>query len=124
MTYDERLAERVRRALEKREDVVEKQMFGGVAFMIRGHMCCGIVRGSLMVRVDPVLADRWLREAHVRPMDFTGRPMRGFLFVDAAGLVSAPALRKWIARATEFVETKPVKATGSPRRAAERRARR
>lgn len=109
MAFDEHLAERVRRLLAPREDVDEKQMFGGIAFMIRGHMACGIVKSNLMVRVDPDAADGFLREPHARPMDFTGRPMRGFLFVDAPGVASAPALRMWVGRAVNCTEQKSAK---------------
>ncbi len=110
MAFDETLADRIRAVLDGRRDVVEKRMFGGVAFMVRGHMSCGIVGSSLMVRVDPEKAGRFLREAAVRPMDFTGRPMRGFLFVDPPGIASSASLRKWIGRATAHAEAKPRKA--------------
>jgi TfoX/Sxy family transcriptional regulator of competence genes len=109
-SYDEKLAARIRRLLATRSDVEEKKMFGGVAFMVRGHMCCGIVGAKLMVRVDPASSERLLREAGARPMDFTGRPMRGFLYVEPEALASAPALRKWVARALAFVESRPPKA--------------
>jgi TfoX/Sxy family transcriptional regulator of competence genes len=121
VAYDEALAERVRGALAKRRDVVEKKMFGGVAFMVRGHMSCGIVGSTLMVRVDPAREGVLLRERGARPMDFTGRPMRGFLYVDAPGLAGSSALRKWVGRAVDFAESKPKKAAGAkpprPRRA-------
>ena len=109
MSYDETLASRVRRVLANRSDIDEKAMFGGLAFMLGGHMCCGLVQSKLMVRVDPSAYDRLLREPHAKPMDFTGRPMRGFLYVDPAGLVSLPALEKWIARAVQYAESKPPK---------------
>ncbi len=120
MAFDEKLAGRIRLVLQTRKDVAEKLMFGGIAFMVRGHMCCGVTRSSLMVRVDPALAARWLREPHVRPMDFTGRPMKGFLFVDAAGVASLPALRKWIGRATEFVDRRPAQPSAPRRKSAAR----
>ncbi len=84
-------------------------MFGGLAFMARGHMCCGLVQAKLMVRVDPDTYDRLLQEPDAQPMDFTGRPMRGFLYVNPDGVASAPALRKWIARAVAFAESRPPK---------------
>jgi hypothetical protein len=67
MAYDEKLAERVRAALAGRDDVVEKRMFGGIAFMVRGHMSCRIVGSTLMVRLAPADADGFLSEPHVRP---------------------------------------------------------
>lgn len=110
MAFDEALADRVRTILSARRDLVEKRMFGGVCFMVRGHMCCGIAGDSLMVRLGPADGDRLLDEPHVRPMDFTGRPMRGFLFVDPEGLGTARALRTWVERSAAFAETKPRKA--------------
>ena len=119
MAFDEALAARIRAALSARKDVVEKKMFGGVAFMVRGHMSCGLVGSTLMVRIDPDQEERFLREPSVRPMDFTGRPMRGFLFVDPPGIASAASLRKWVGRATAHAETRPRKVkkkASSPRR--------
>lgn len=115
MSYDADLAARVRRALGDRTDLVEKPMFGGICFMVRGHMCCGVTGSSLMVRLDPAAADVLADAPHVRPMDFTGRPMRGFLFVDAEGLTSPAALRAWVARTTAHASSKPVKAVKPPR---------
>lgn len=107
MAYDERLALRVRRVLADRRDIEEKAMFGGLAFMAGGHMCCGLVQARLMVRVDPQAYDRLLEEPHVRPMDFTGKPMRGFLYVEPDGIASAPALRRWVGRALALAEGLP-----------------
>jgi len=109
VAYDEKLAARIRKILQVRPDVVEQHLFGGVAFMVRGHMSCGVVGSTLMVRLDPADADRLLREPHARPMDFTGRPMRGFLFVDPPGLGTAAVLRKWVRRATDLADSKPLK---------------
>jgi TfoX/Sxy family transcriptional regulator of competence genes len=109
MAYDEKLAARIRSALRSRRGVVEKHMFGGVAFMVRGHMSCGVVGPNLMVRVDPAEAEGLLREPYVRPMDFTGRPMRGFLFVDSPGVATAASLRRWLGKAIAHAETKPAK---------------
>ena len=123
MAFDETLAARIRAALGARKDVVEKQMFGGVAFMVRGHMSCGVVGSSLMVRVDPEHEDQFLQEPAARPMDFTGRPMHGFLFVDPPGIVSAASLRKWVGRATAHAEARPKKVKkkpSSPRRGTRR----
>ena len=129
MACDEALAERIRVLLRNRRDVAERRMFGGAAFMIRGHMGCGIVGSTLMVRADPTDAARWLRTPHVRPMDFTGRPMRGFLFVDPPGVATAARLRAWIRRATAWVDAQPPKppvqrqatSSGLPRTVAVRR---
>jgi hypothetical protein len=114
MAFDEALAARIRAALGGRRDVVEKQMFGGVAFMVRGHMSCGVVGSSLMVRVNPEQEAKFLLEPAVRPMDFTGRPMHGFLFVDPPGIASAASLRKWVGRVTAHAEAKPKKVKKKP----------
>ena len=114
MAFDETLARRIRARLGGRKDVVEKRMFGGVAFMVRGHMSCGVVGPSLMVRVDPDQEAKFLHEPGARPMEFTGRPMRGFLFVDREGIASAAALRKWVGRATAYAEAKPKKVKNEP----------
>jgi hypothetical protein len=94
-------------------------MFGGLAFMVRGHMAVGIVKSSLMVRTAPDDYETLLAEPHARPMDFTGRPMKGFLYVDPAGVASAPALARWVARGVAFADSKPAKVRtlgGRPRR--------
>jgi hypothetical protein len=82
---DEDLAARVRAVLPRSKAVTERRMFGGLAFMLGGHMFCGVVKDTLMVRLGPEAASRALGQPHVRPMDFTGRPMKGMVFVDPAG---------------------------------------
>lgn len=111
MSYDEGLADRIRDALTGEAGIGEKEMFGGIAFLHAGRMFVGIVKDELMVRVGPDRHDESLRERHVRPMDFTGRPMKGYVFVKPAGIESDAALEKWIRRALEHVQTLPVKTT-------------
>ena len=113
MAYDSKLADRVRRALTRRAAVEERVMFGGLAFMVRGHMCCGLVQDKLMVRIDPKAYDRLLAEPGAQPMDFTGKPMRGFLYVTGAGTATSPALNQWISRALDFAEKQRPKALRS-----------
>ena len=108
MAYDENLADRVRAVLPATEPVSERRMFGGLTFMLGGHMFCGIVKDDLMVRLGPEAADRALDQAHVRPMDFTGRPMKGMVFVEPDGL-SGPALRRWVDAAAEYARSLPPK---------------
>ena len=96
MSYDERLAERIRKALRNKRGVVEKEMFGGVAFLLGGRMFCGIVKDDLMVRVGPDRHAEALGEPHVRPMDFAGRPMKGYVYVAPAGCKADAALAKWV----------------------------
>jgi TfoX/Sxy family transcriptional regulator of competence genes len=111
MPYDEKLAERARAALRERDDVSEKKMFGGLAFMVAGHMCVGIVDKDLMVRVGPHAYEAALAEAHARPMDFTGKTLRGMVYVGAAGLRSQAALSAWIRRGLAFVTALPPKSS-------------
>lgn len=108
MAYDEALAARVRDVLAHRDDVTERTMFGGLAFMVGGHMACGIVGDELMLRLGDEGADAALDEPHVRPMDFTGRPLSTMVFVSAQGLVGE-GLAGWISRSLGFVATLPPK---------------
>lgn len=105
MAYDEALVERVRRALGTRAGITEKKMFGGVAFLLDGKMFIGIATEDLMVRVGPAAHEAALAEAHVRPMDFTGRPMKGYVFVSPAGCRTDKAVARWVERGTAFVAT-------------------
>ena len=109
MAYDEVLAERVRRALAGRNDLSEKKMFGGIAFMLHGNMSCGVEKYQLMVRVGPERHEEALAQPHARPMDFTGRPMKGMVYVGPEGLRSDADLNAWLRRAVEFAETLPPK---------------
>lgn len=109
MAYDEHLAERVGRALARRPGLTEKKMFGGIAFMLNGNMCCGIVKDDLMVRVGPQAHDEALAQPHARPMDFAGRPMKGMVYVDPAGVRSDGALAAWVQRGVDFAAALPPK---------------
>jgi TfoX/Sxy family transcriptional regulator of competence genes len=111
MAYDETLAQRVRDVLRNRRGVTERKMFGGIAFMLRGHMFVGISERSLMARVGPQNYERALARAGVREMDFTGRPLRGYVFVAPQALKSAAQLRQWVTRCADFVATLPAKAS-------------
>lgn len=102
MPFSERLADRVRTALQDRADVVEKKMFGGIAFMIQGSMACGVMGDDLMARLAPDQYAAALGKPHVRVMDFTGRPLKGFVYVEAAGIRTAPQLKKWVDETVTF----------------------
>jgi TfoX/Sxy family transcriptional regulator of competence genes len=115
VAYDEDLAGRVRAVLPASGEVTERQMFGGLAFMLGGHMFCGVVKDTLMVRLGPDSAGRALDQPHVRPMDFTGRPMKSMVFVDPAGL-HGPALRHWVNAAAEHARSLPPKPATPPAR--------
>ncbi len=109
MPCNDHLAERIRQLLSTPSDVEEKRMFGGLTFMVGGKMCCGVRGDDLMVRVEPDYYPEYHREAlgrpHARPMDFTGRPMRGFVFVSADGLAEDDDLENWVGHGVEFASS-------------------
>ena len=109
MAFDQGLAERIRELLKDRSGVAERKMFGGLAFMLKGHMFVGILGDTLMARVGPDHYASALGQKHVREMDFTGRPMKGYVFVAPEGFESDPALERWVGRCARFVETLPPK---------------
>jgi TfoX/Sxy family transcriptional regulator of competence genes len=109
MAFDETLADRVRDLLAPRADLSERKMFGGIAFMIGGNMAIGVVGDDLMVRLDPADAERALAEPHVRPMDFTGKPMKGMVFVDSGGTASGNDLASWVEAGADFASSLPPK---------------
>ena len=109
MSFDEELADRVRQALGNRRGLAEKKMFGGLAFLFRGNMCCGVLKRELIVRVPADETDEVLTEPHTRPFDFTGRPMCGFVVVRPAGCEDDDSLSSWVARAVEFAAGLPAK---------------
>jgi TfoX/Sxy family transcriptional regulator of competence genes len=102
MAYSEELANRVRAQLSRREDVDERPMFGGLTFMVGGHMCCGVHGNELIVRLQPDDEGAAL----ARPMDFKARPMRGFVTVAPEGL-KGQSLGRWVDRAVARAETQP-----------------
>jgi TfoX/Sxy family transcriptional regulator of competence genes len=107
MAYDAHLAERVRDILLPDPGLTERKMFGGLAFMLDGHMCCGIVGDRLMLRLGAAAAGA-LELPHVQPMDFTGRPMTGMVYIEPDGL-RGRALRTWVMKAASFARTLPPK---------------
>jgi TfoX/Sxy family transcriptional regulator of competence genes len=109
MAYNESLAGRVRTLLADQMELSERKMFGGLAFMVRGNMCCGIVGEELMVRVGPEQYVGALAQPHAREMDFTGRPMTGMVMVATDGLASDEALEQWIRQGIIFVSSLPSK---------------
>ena len=109
MAFDEKLVARVRAVLARRKDVAERKMFGGLTFMVRGHMACGVLRDELMIRIAAGEHDAALAEPHVRVMDFSHRTMPGFLYVGVDGIRSEDGLGAWVGRAVAFAESKPPK---------------
>jgi len=109
MPYDEGLAQRVREVLEDVTGLSEKKMFGGLCFMLNGNMCCGVAGEELMLRVGPDAYEDAVSQPHARKMDFTGRPMKGFVFVEPDGIASDKDLNSWVAKASAFALSLPAK---------------
>lgn len=109
MAFDEGLAERLRKRLAGRSDLTERKMFGGIAFLLHGNLCCGVIGERLMVRVGPEQYDDALRRPFAHEMDFTGRPMRGFVYVASPGYAESQQLDDWLDLALTFVTTLPAK---------------
>jgi TfoX/Sxy family transcriptional regulator of competence genes len=103
MPFDENLGARLRSVLSDRTDVIEKRMFGGLAFMVNGRMCCGIIKNDLMLRVGPRRLEELLKKPHARVMDFTGRPSKNMIYVAPAGLRTEAALRTWVDQSLEWL---------------------
>lgn len=109
MAFDDGAAERIRDVFRGQSDIVEKKMFGGIAFMHRGNMCCGLVNDVFMARVGPNSYPAALERPHAREMDFTGKPMKGFVYVDPPGFSEDDQLREWIELCREFTGSLPAK---------------
>ncbi|MDA1234658.1 MAG: TfoX/Sxy family protein [Acidobacteria bacterium] len=109
MPYDEALAERVQALIGKHRGVTEKRMFGGLAFMLDGNMCCGVMQGRIMMRLGPEGAEAALKEPHTAPMDFTGKPIKSMVYVRPEGYVSDADLEKWVKAAVGFAKSLPPK---------------
>ena len=109
MAYDEGLAQRIREVLADDRRIREKKMFGGLAFLVDGNMCCGVVNDELMLRVGPDAYAEALALPFAREMDFTGRPLKGMVYVGTEGFESDEDLKGWIDRGLTFAGSLPAK---------------
>ena len=109
MAYDVKLAERIRKLLVRKHQVTEKEQFGGVGFLYRGNMACGVLGPDLLVRVGPDQDAAALKSPHTRPFSLTGRPSKGWILVAPKGSKSAAGLRKWVELGLAFAKTLPAK---------------
>ena len=109
MAYDEGVAQRVRELVEPLSGITERKMFGGIAFMAHGHMFVGVLGNDLMARVGAAAYAHALQQPHVREMDFTGRSMKGYVYVEPPGFESDADLEHWVNTCLEFVESLPPK---------------
>ena len=113
MAYDEDVANRVRQAVAAHEGLSERKMFGGLCLMLNGNMFAGIIGGELMLRVGPHRFEELLAKPGARPMDFTGRPMNGYLYVSPVAFSTAEDLSTWLEPALEYVGSLPAKQPGA-----------
>lgn len=102
MAYSEQLADRIRDVLVNTPRTIEKRMFGGVCFMVNKKMCVGVVNDEMMCRINPTVQDEALSRNGCRIMDFTGRPMRGYVFVSDDGMKSNKDFMYWINLSLDF----------------------
>lgn len=109
MAFDERLGDRARTALEFRDELSERRMFGGLAFMIAGNMACGVIGDELVVRMAPVDVEQALGEPGTRVFDFTGRPSRGMVVVTPERLEDDVELAHWVEAGADFAASLPPK---------------
>src|SRR5687767_5093617 len=109
MAYSESLAERIRQIVAGRRGVTEKKMFGSIVFLLNGNMCVGVWKTSLIARLGPEVAEIALKEPNVVEFDVTGRPMKGWVMIEADGVDSDGQLSDWIGRSVAFVSTLPKK---------------
>jgi TfoX-like protein len=109
MAFDANLADRIRKRLGKRAGLTEKQMFGGIAFLLNGNMCCGVHKNEMIVRLAPEATDEALKSPGAHLFDLTGRPMKGWILVKPKGLATAAALGKWVGIAAQYAASLPAK---------------
>lgn len=113
MTYDKLLAKRLDEYFKNQPDVEVKKMFGGLCYMVSNHMCCGIVGDTLMARVDPHDYEEYLTKKYVKEMDFTGKAMKGMVYVSPKGFESDKDLKDWLCVCESFVRLLPLKTTNT-----------
>ncbi|MBW8011895.1 MAG: TfoX/Sxy family protein [Chloroflexi bacterium] len=109
MAYDEGLAQRIREILDKRTEYVEKKMFGGAGYMLKGNMSVGVIGEDLIVRVGLENYDKALEKPHSRPFDFTGQPMKGWVMVGPDGYEEDEDLKVWVQQGVDFALSLPPK---------------
>lgn len=102
MAYSEILANRIREQLQEMEGVVEKEMMGGLCFMLNDKMCVGIIKDEMMCRIDPQTYEDALEKTGCREMDFTGRPMKGWVMVDESGMKTPDEMNYWISLSVAY----------------------
>lgn len=109
MAFDTKLADRIRAALGERKGLTEKKMFGGIGFMLGGNMACGVHGEQMIVRLDPAETDDALARPHTRRFDLTGKPMKGWILMEPAGVATDDDLTRWVSVGAKYAESLPPK---------------
>jgi TfoX/Sxy family transcriptional regulator of competence genes len=104
MAYDEKLTDRIRQILGKSRTVTEKKMFGGLCFLVKGKMVCGVLKDEMVVKIGAENHEKAVAQKHVRPFDFTGKPMVGIIYVGPGAFKSKKDLAKWVAMGRDRAE--------------------
>lgn len=102
MAYNQHLANRIREQLQELEQIEEKEMMGGICFMLKGKMCVGVIKDEMMCRIDPALYEESLEKTGCHEMKFTGKPMNGWILVDESGMRNVDELNYWMNLAIDF----------------------
>lgn len=113
MPYEQKLAQRIRTLLAPHDGITEKKMFGGLSFLHRGNMCCGVTDDTLVLRLGEELSTEALAKEHTKICDFTGRPMKTMIMVAPEGVEAEEGLAGWIEQALSYVSTLPAKQDSS-----------
>jgi hypothetical protein len=109
MAYDQGLAQRIREEMAGYPDLSEREMFGGIGFMLSGNMACGVIQDEMIVRIGPERHAQALEEQYTREFDFTGRPMKGWVMVGSPGYEEDADLRRWVQWGVDFATSLPPK---------------
>ncbi len=102
--YNEETADRMKKLMRKHKGIKDKKMFGGVSFLLNGKMFCGLIKDDIVVRINPD-DQHLLKKRGVRLMDFTGKPMKGFIYVNPSGYKTDKILYEWMKTGMDFVAT-------------------
>ena len=109
LTADDKLIEKIRVALKGKRSITEKKMFGGICFLHHGNMLCGVAKGKLVARVGPKAYENALKQKHVTEMDFTGKPLKGMVYILEPGTKRQDSVTKWVKKSIDFVKQLPKK---------------
>ena len=109
MAYNETLADRIRNLMRELPSFTEKKMFGGIGFMLQGNMACGIQKDEIIVRVGPDKYQETLTKPHAKSFDFTGKPMKGWVMIEAEGCQTDETLKSWVQLGVDFALSLPAK---------------